>query len=109
MTQNKPIPSFWFLGSLLPSLPYRQDMEQQLGSLILATDISRQNEFLLTFREHLDHRDLDLQLSSHRHFILQVLRIGSSPLRRPSAPVLPHSSRDHRCLPTDRPEVCGRL
>lgn len=47
-------------------------MEQQLGSLILATDISRQNEFLLTFREHLDNQDLDLQLASHRHFILQV-------------------------------------
>lgn len=54
-----------------PSLP-RQDMEQQLGSLILATDISRQNEFLLTFREHLDNQDLDLQLASHRHFMLQV-------------------------------------
>lgn len=50
----------------------RQDMEQQLGSLILATDISRQNEFLSTFREHLDNRDLDLQLASHRHFMLQV-------------------------------------
>lgn len=47
-------------------------MEQQLGSLILATDISRQNEFLMTFREHLDNQDLDLQLASHRHFIMQV-------------------------------------
>ncbi|XP_037837559.1 cAMP-specific 3',5'-cyclic phosphodiesterase 7B isoform X3 [Kryptolebias marmoratus] len=50
----------------------RQDIEQQLGSIILATDISRQNEFLLSFREHLDSRDLDLQLASHRHFILQI-------------------------------------
>ncbi|XP_056283896.1 cAMP-specific 3',5'-cyclic phosphodiesterase 7B-like isoform X2 [Pseudoliparis swirei] len=49
-----------------------QDMEQQLGSLILATDISRQNEFLSTFREHLDNQNLDLQLASHRHFILQI-------------------------------------
>lgn len=72
------------LGSLLPPLPCRQDIEQQLGSLILATDISRQNEFLLTFREHLDHHDLDLQLPSHRHFILQVLCICtcSAPPRR---------------------------
>lgn len=53
----------------------RQDIEQQLGSLILATDISRQNEFLSTFREHLDKQDLDLQLPSHRHFILQVAGI----------------------------------
>uniref|UniRef100_A0A3P8SHM0 Phosphodiesterase 7B n=1 Tax=Amphiprion percula TaxID=161767 RepID=A0A3P8SHM0_AMPPE len=55
-----------------PPLLCRQDVEQQLGSLILATDISRQNEFLLTFREHLDHQDLDLQLAEHRHFILQI-------------------------------------
>lgn len=55
-----------------PPLLCRQDMEQQLGSLILATDISRQNEFLTTFREHLDNQDLDLRLAAHRHFILQV-------------------------------------
>ncbi|TNM95013.1 hypothetical protein fugu_017772 [Takifugu bimaculatus] len=61
-------------SGLLSHLPadMSQDIEQQLGSLILATDISRQNEFLLTFREHLDHRDLDLELPSHRHFILQI-------------------------------------
>ncbi|CAG09087.1 unnamed protein product, partial [Tetraodon nigroviridis] len=60
-------------SGLLSHLPadMSQDIEQQLGSLILATDISRQNEFLLTFGEHLDHQDLDLQLPSHRHFILQ--------------------------------------
>ncbi|KAM6992899.1 3',5'-cyclic-AMP phosphodiesterase 7B-like isoform 2-T2 [Tautogolabrus adspersus] len=61
-------------SGLLSHLPVdmSQDMEQQLGSLILATDISRQNEFLSTFREHLDNQDLDLQLTSHRHFILQI-------------------------------------
>ncbi|XP_015249983.1 PREDICTED: cAMP-specific 3',5'-cyclic phosphodiesterase 7B isoform X1 [Cyprinodon variegatus] len=48
------------------------DIEQQLGSLILATDINRQNEFLATLREHLDNQDLDLQLATHRHFILQI-------------------------------------
>uniref|UniRef100_G3PAL0 Phosphodiesterase 7B n=1 Tax=Gasterosteus aculeatus TaxID=69293 RepID=G3PAL0_GASAC len=61
-------------SGLLSHLPAdtSQNIEQQLGSLILATDISRQNEFLSTFREHLESRDLDLQLASHRHFILQV-------------------------------------
>ncbi|KAM7368003.1 hypothetical protein PAMP_014259 [Pampus punctatissimus] len=61
-------------SGLLSHLPadISQDMEQQLGSLILATDISRQNEFLSTFREHLDNQDLDLQHASHRHFILQI-------------------------------------
>uniref|UniRef100_A0A3Q1EZ18 Phosphodiesterase n=1 Tax=Acanthochromis polyacanthus TaxID=80966 RepID=A0A3Q1EZ18_9TELE len=61
-------------SGLLTHLPadVTQDVEQQLGSLILATDISRQNEFLLTFREHLDQQDLDLQLAEHRHFILQI-------------------------------------
>ncbi|XP_068198749.1 3',5'-cyclic-AMP phosphodiesterase 7B-like isoform X2 [Antennarius striatus] len=61
-------------SGLLSHLPpdMSQEIEQQLGSLILATDISRQNEFLLTFREHLDNQDLDLQLASHRHFILQI-------------------------------------
>ncbi|KAM3861363.1 3',5'-cyclic-AMP phosphodiesterase 7B-like [Diretmus argenteus] len=59
---------------LLSHLPadMSQDMEQQLGSLILATDISRQNEFLSSFREHLDNQDLDLQHAPHRHFILQI-------------------------------------
>uniref|UniRef100_A0A8C6U5T6 3',5'-cyclic-AMP phosphodiesterase n=1 Tax=Neogobius melanostomus TaxID=47308 RepID=A0A8C6U5T6_9GOBI len=61
-------------SGLLSHLPpdMSQDIEQQLGSLILATDISRQNEFLLSFREHLDNQSLDLQLASHRHFILQI-------------------------------------
>ncbi|XP_067338726.1 3',5'-cyclic-AMP phosphodiesterase 7B-like isoform X2 [Channa argus] len=61
-------------SGLLSHLPadMSQDMEQQLGSLILATDISRQNEFLITFRDHLENQDLDLQLASHRHFMLQI-------------------------------------
>ena len=59
-------------------------MEQQLGSLILATDISRQNEFLSTFKEHLDNQDLDLQLASHRHFMLQVY--STPPHNAPCSP-----------------------
>lgn len=47
-------------------------MEADLGSLILATDISRQNEYLSRFRMHLDQEDLCLSNASHRHFVLQV-------------------------------------
>ncbi|XP_043545216.1 high affinity cAMP-specific 3',5'-cyclic phosphodiesterase 7A isoform X2 [Chiloscyllium plagiosum] len=46
-------------------------MESQLGSLILATDITRQNEFLTQFRTHLDRSDLCLDEAGHRHFMLQ--------------------------------------
>lgn len=48
------------------------NMEQQLGSLILATDISRQNDYLSKFRSHLDEDNLCLSTGSHRHFILQM-------------------------------------
>ncbi|XP_046879511.1 high affinity cAMP-specific 3',5'-cyclic phosphodiesterase 7A isoform X2 [Hypomesus transpacificus] len=48
------------------------NMERQLGSLILATDISRQNEYLSKFRTHLDQGDLCLSQASHRHFLLQM-------------------------------------
>ncbi|OBS68348.1 hypothetical protein A6R68_03109, partial [Neotoma lepida] len=41
------------LFSHLP-LESRQQMETQIGALILATDISRQNEYLSLFRSHLD-------------------------------------------------------
>ncbi|XP_035272130.1 high affinity cAMP-specific 3',5'-cyclic phosphodiesterase 7A isoform X3 [Anguilla anguilla] len=59
------------LFSHLPSED-RLDMERQLGSLILATDISRQNEYLSKFREHLDREDLCLANAGHRHFVLQM-------------------------------------
>ncbi|KAM3593257.1 uncharacterized protein V6R79_008689 [Siganus canaliculatus] len=48
------------------------NMERELGSLILATDISRQNDYLSKFRTHLDREDLFLSNGSHRHFILQM-------------------------------------
>lgn len=50
-------------------------MERDLGSLILATDISRQNDYLSRFRTHLDRDDLCLSSCSHRLFILQVGRL----------------------------------
>ncbi|XP_040206416.1 cAMP-specific 3',5'-cyclic phosphodiesterase 7B isoform X1 [Rana temporaria] len=49
-----------------------QDIEQQLGSLILSTDINRQNEFLDRFRAHLANEDLTLSDADHRHFMLQI-------------------------------------
>ncbi|XP_006625950.1 3',5'-cyclic-AMP phosphodiesterase 7B isoform X1 [Lepisosteus oculatus] len=61
-------------SGLLSHLPTEttQDIEQQLGSLILATDISRQNEFLGHFKSHLDSNDLSLEDAEHRHFMLQI-------------------------------------
>ncbi|XP_067831898.1 high affinity cAMP-specific 3',5'-cyclic phosphodiesterase 7A isoform X3 [Heptranchias perlo] len=47
-------------------------MESQLGSLILATDISRQNEFLSQLRTRLDMSDISLDDAGHRHFMLQI-------------------------------------
>ena len=47
-------------------------MEERLGSLILATDISQQNRYLARFREHLDREDLSMADPSHRHLVLQV-------------------------------------
>ncbi|XP_032407184.1 high affinity 3',5'-cyclic-AMP phosphodiesterase 7A isoform X2 [Xiphophorus hellerii] len=48
------------------------NMERELGSLILATDISRQNDYLSRFRTHLDQESLCLSNASHRHFVLQM-------------------------------------
>lgn len=52
--------------------PFSRNMEADLGSLVLATDISRQNDYLSRFRRHLDQEDLCLSNASHRHFVLQV-------------------------------------
>lgn len=51
-------------------------LERDLGSLILATDISRQNDYLSRFRLHLDQSNLCLSNGSHRHFVLQVLLLS---------------------------------
>ncbi|XP_066874041.1 high affinity 3',5'-cyclic-AMP phosphodiesterase 7A isoform X5 [Kogia breviceps] len=53
-------------------LESRQQMEAQIGALILATDISRQNEYLSLFRAHLDKGDLCLEDTRHRHLVLQM-------------------------------------
>ncbi|XP_029452475.1 cAMP-specific 3',5'-cyclic phosphodiesterase 7B isoform X1 [Rhinatrema bivittatum] len=59
---------------LLAHLPKEmtQDIEQQLGSLILATDINRQNEFLSRLKALLHNQDLSLEDAEHRHFMLQI-------------------------------------
>ncbi|XP_049510369.1 cAMP-specific 3',5'-cyclic phosphodiesterase 7B isoform X1 [Panthera uncia] len=59
---------------LLAHLPKEmtQDIEQQLGSLILATDINRQNEFLTRLKAHLHNEDLRLEDVHDRHFMLQI-------------------------------------
>ena len=57
---------------LFRSCGCREDIEQQLGSLILATDINRQNEFLTQLKTHLQNKDLRLEDESDRHFVLQV-------------------------------------
>ncbi|XP_044931669.1 high affinity cAMP-specific 3',5'-cyclic phosphodiesterase 7A isoform X4 [Mustela lutreola] len=59
------------LFSHMPS-ESRQQMETQIGALILATDISRQNEYLSLFRSHLDRGDLQLEDARHRHLVLQM-------------------------------------
>ncbi|XP_057680256.1 high affinity cAMP-specific 3',5'-cyclic phosphodiesterase 7A isoform X4 [Corythoichthys intestinalis] len=59
---------------LFTHLPAEDSMslERDLGSLILATDISRQNDYLSKFRLHLDQNNLCLSNASHRHFVLQM-------------------------------------
>ncbi|XP_076263165.1 uncharacterized protein LOC143198089 isoform X2 [Rhynchophorus ferrugineus] len=52
--------------------PYRDELEQQIRDLILATDINRQQEFLSKFKKHIDEGTLDLRVPENRHFILQI-------------------------------------
>ncbi|XP_071043624.1 uncharacterized protein [Parasteatoda tepidariorum] len=48
------------------------DIQKQLRSLILATDITRQKEFLSRFKDYLSSDSLDMQDSQYRHFALQI-------------------------------------
>jgi hypothetical protein len=52
--------------------PIRQDLESQISSLILATDITRQPEFLKKFNNYLENDELDMKNPELRHFILQI-------------------------------------
>ncbi|XP_014247761.1 high affinity cAMP-specific 3',5'-cyclic phosphodiesterase 7A-like isoform X2 [Cimex lectularius] len=66
------------IGCLLEShlaeqvVSVRPELEKQIASLILATDITRQQEFLTKFRNFLDEESLDMKKSEDRHFILQI-------------------------------------
>ncbi|XP_035913868.1 uncharacterized protein LOC118512880 isoform X3 [Anopheles stephensi] len=50
----------------------RPELEKQISSLILATDITRQQEFIGRFRDYLSRDALDMRDTAHRHFILQI-------------------------------------
>ncbi|XP_050097757.1 uncharacterized protein LOC126578852 isoform X3 [Anopheles aquasalis] len=50
----------------------RPELEKQISSLILATDITRQQEFIGRFRDYLSRDALDMRNTDHRHFILQI-------------------------------------
>ncbi|XP_064486205.1 3',5'-cyclic-AMP phosphodiesterase 4A-like isoform X3 [Ornithodoros turicata] len=48
------------------------EVEQHIRSLILATDITRQQEFLSRFKRYLENRVLNMAEKEYRHFILQI-------------------------------------
>lgn len=50
----------------------RPELEKQISSLILATDITRQQEFIGTFKDFLNNNTLNMRIADHRHFILQI-------------------------------------
>ncbi|XP_063983222.1 uncharacterized protein LOC135165656 isoform X4 [Diachasmimorpha longicaudata] len=50
----------------------RPELQRYISSLILATDITRQQEFLTRFRTYLDTNSLDMERAEDRHFILQI-------------------------------------
>ncbi|KAG7313398.1 hypothetical protein JYU34_000517 [Plutella xylostella] len=47
-------------------------LQDQISALILATDITRQQEYLSQFKAHMDADTLDLTLASHRLLVLQI-------------------------------------
>ncbi|XP_068234876.1 uncharacterized protein [Palaemon carinicauda] len=47
-------------------------LQDMIRSLILATDITRQQEFLTRFQRYLDGESLDMRDPDHRHFCLQI-------------------------------------
>lgn len=51
---------------------FRHEMEKQISSLILATDITRQQEFIEKFKDFLNNNTLNMRNADHRHFILQI-------------------------------------
>ncbi|XP_076749337.1 uncharacterized protein LOC143422515 isoform X2 [Xylocopa sonorina] len=50
----------------------RPELQRHISSLILATDITRQQEFLIRFKHYLDENLLEMRRADDRHFILQI-------------------------------------
>ncbi|XP_076641056.1 uncharacterized protein LOC143352446 isoform X3 [Halictus rubicundus] len=50
----------------------RPELQRHISSLILATDITRQQEFLVQFKHYLDDNLLEMKRPEDRHFILQI-------------------------------------
>ncbi|XP_020286140.1 uncharacterized protein LOC109855871 isoform X2 [Pseudomyrmex gracilis] len=50
----------------------RPELQRHISSLILATDITRQQEFLTRFRDYLSNDSLKMTCAEDRHFILQI-------------------------------------
>ena len=50
----------------------REEIEEIVQKMILATDISRQAEFLALLRQYQDTGEMDLSLRKYRHFFLQI-------------------------------------
>ena len=50
----------------------RNELHEKIRDLILATDISRQQEFLARLKQYVSDGDLNLTLPEHRLFILQI-------------------------------------
>ncbi|XP_050360652.1 uncharacterized protein LOC126780319 isoform X2 [Nymphalis io] len=59
-------------SGLLEVQEIRVKVERQISSLILATDITRQQEFLSQFKKYLDNNTLDMRNRDHRHLVLQI-------------------------------------
>ncbi|XP_075991447.1 uncharacterized protein LOC142986723 isoform X2 [Anticarsia gemmatalis] len=59
-------------GALAHVPHLHQQLHSQMRALILATDITRQLEYLSRFKQHLDENTLDLELTEHRHLVLQI-------------------------------------
>jgi len=48
-------------------------IELEMRSLILATDMTRQQEFFTTLKSRVQNNDLNMKVYDDRHFILQVI------------------------------------
>ncbi|XP_076331821.1 high affinity 3',5'-cyclic-AMP phosphodiesterase 7A-like isoform X2 [Tachypleus tridentatus] len=49
-----------------------EEIERSVQSLILSTDLSLQQDFLISFKKSMDEISLDLNKKEKRHFVLQV-------------------------------------